>query len=137
MSADEFPDDDDSWSDAEFLAWMRQDPDFHAKMRKSYEAALALPLTPETEELHKQARAGLDILRHHRGVMLCKESVKRIMEVVRAADFIPDPAELRRMIAQADEAMDHLLDVREPERSRMMATLVSVRDNLREILDGM
>lgn len=83
------------------------------------------------------ARAGLDSLRHHLGAKRCKESLERIREMFEAADSPHEPAALRRMIAQADEAVDHLLDVREPERSRMMATLVTVRDDLRKMLGAM
>lgn len=124
MNADENPADGEFTSEAEFTERMKQDPAFREILRKGHGEAPTLP-------------GGLEAMRHLRGAMLCKESLQRIMDVVHSAHFTPGPAELRSLIAQADEAVDHLLDVREPERSRMMATLLHVREDLRKILAGM
>jgi hypothetical protein len=129
------PDDEPPMDLQQFLARLKLEPGFAETMRKHYEAALALPLTPETEDLHQSASAALRTLRHHQGAVHCQKVLKTIIETVETPGFTPDPDELRGLLAKTEEAVDHLLDVMEPERTRFMTKLVEMRDRLRQLLD--
>jgi hypothetical protein len=89
------PDDEPPIDLPAFLHRLKTEPAFAAKMRGHYEAALALPLSPETEELHASARKALATL--------------------------------------MDEAVDELLDVLEPERTRFLTRILEMRAVLQEV----
>lgn len=126
------PDDEPPIDLPTFLHRLKTEPAFAAKMRAHYEAALALPLTPETEALHASARKALATLKHHQGALHAR---RRLAEVAAWLDSGRDQAELPQISALMDEAVDEMLDVLEPERTKYLTRILEMRAALQELAE--
>lgn len=127
------PDDEPQISLPQFLHRLKTEPAFVEKMRAHYEQALALPLTPDTEELHTKARAALKTLKHHQGAFHAMRNLEEGLEILdmSADDF--SAAASSRLHALTEEASDHLLDVMEPERTKLMNAITSIRAGVQSL----
>lgn len=130
------PSDDDLPIDLEhFLHRLEHEPEFVREMQTSCKAALALPLNEDTAEIRKSAATGLKLLKHHLGT---SEAVKLLLQArdlgyQMQADGVPRFVELKRLIA---EATDHLLDAKEPDRTRLMAKIAEIREMIEKVAPG-
>lgn len=127
------PDDEPPLTLPEFLRRLKTEPAFVAKMRAHYEAALAVPLSEETTAMHEAARKALRALKHHDGAFQAREKLKELERLLDEAR----EENRERMTALMDEVVDHLLDVGEPERTRLMLVVTLLRDDLRDMLGGL
>ena len=129
------PDDEPPFTFEEFMFRLKHDPGFAGAMQRSYEAALALPEGPETADMQEAARKGLAVLMRQQGAL----HAVRLFERVRALMETPagERPDIEGMEALTTEAIDHLLDVQEPERSRFMAVATGLRDKFRELRAAM
>ena len=126
------PDDEPPIDLPAFLQRLRTEPAFAAKMRAHYAAALVLPLTPETEEMQASARKALAALKHHQGALHARQ---KLAEVSAWLESDADPEELPRMRVLMDEAVDEMLDVAEPERTKFLTRILEMREALRELAE--
>ena len=126
------PDDEPLLDKAQFLFRLKHDPGFAEKMQMHYEAALALPLNEETAELQKSAAAGLRMLKHHQGAW---HAMKCLSQAATLGDEGNHEASevLARFKTLVAEATDHLLDVCEPERTKLMGQVARLRERIAEI----
>ena len=115
----------------EFLARLKNDPEFAPMMQRHYEAALALPDGPDTAEMQQAARRALATLKHHQGAWHAKCLLEQAQDMFHRAG--EESLDLERMEALMTEAIDHLLDVHEPERSKFMAVATKMLEKVREL----
>lgn len=117
---------------------LQNDPDFIPLLQSQYAAALALPAGPDTEELHRAARTASVALEHTVAVMHAGQALQKARALI--ADFMahPDSSEVRSRLAPVEalttDAIDHLLDAREPERTRLMNESTTLRDLVRRVI---
>lgn len=116
----------------QFLFRLKHDPGFAPLMQRHYEAALALPAGPDTEDMQRSAKAALKTLKHHQGAWHAMQALKRCVDLKEQPGLSREEL-LTQMAALASEAIDHLLDVDEPERSRLMARTTAIQDAIREM----
>lgn len=128
------PDDEPPLTLPEFLRRLEGEPEFVAKMRAHYEAALALPLSPDTEALHAAASKALRTLKHHQGLVGAKRKIVQAFGLLELEEIegLPEEtyAECERLL---DEARDDALDVLEPERTSLMTKIAGVQEALTEL----
>ena len=127
------PDGEEPHTVKEFLFRLQHDPGFAGTMQRHYEAALALPAGPDTADMQRQARAALKALKHHQGAWLGMQALKKGQALMEDPHEPCDPDLMARLEALAREAVDHLLDVQEPERTRIMASATGILAHIREI----
>ena len=125
------PDGEPMLTQQQFLDRLKQEPAFAEKMRAHYEAALALPLTEETAGIHQSAAAALQALKHHQGGWNAMQRLQEAIGLLDETEMDPDDM-LARMKALTSEATDHLLDVQEPERTRLMSRVAKIRSMLED-----
>lgn len=123
------PDDEPLYTNEEFISRLEHDPEFGDMLQSQYEAALALPLNDDTAEMHKSAAAALKGLKHLRGA---RNAQKLLLQAASlrddgSQDATEMLAQLKNLLA---EATDHLLDVSEPERTRLMGLMAGLRERL-------
>ena len=123
------PDDEPMITLPEFLRRLKNEPEFVAKMRAHYEAALALPDTPDTTAMREAAGKALQTLKHHQGAYHAKERLREAEALMEAMDA----AHLPRISELVDEAVDHTLDIMEPERTKFMKAITSIQSELRRL----
>jgi hypothetical protein len=128
------PDGEPMLSLPQFLARLKNDPGFAPLMQRHYEAALALPEGPDTADMQQAARRALAMLKHHQGAWHAKRLLEEAQGLFDRAEG--EPLDLGRMEALMSEAIDHLLDVQEPERSRFMAVATGMREKVRGLREG-
>ncbi len=128
------PDDERPMDVPQFLRRLREEPGFAEKMRAHYEAALALPHSPDTEEMHAAARKALATLKHHQGAWHCKRLLQECLDAMGAPDFGGEPEDYVQLLAKTEEARDCLLDVQEPERSRFVEKVTRLRDEMERMM---
>ncbi len=128
------PDDEPPLNVPQFLARLKHDRGFAEKMQAHYEAALALPRNADTEDMQKAADAALRTLRHHQGAWKAKQALEQSVALMEKDDFGDNADMLRRSLALTEEAIDHVLDVMEPERTRLMARCTGMQTEIRRLL---
>ena len=128
------PDDEPPLTIPQFLARLKHDPGFAEKMQAHYESMLALPLNADTGDMHKAASAALRTLRHHQGAWKAKQAFIQAQDLMEEDGFTRNPDVLRSILALNEEAIDHLLDVLEPERTHFMAKFTSIQADIRRML---
>ena len=116
----------------QFLFRLKHDPGFAETMQRHYEAALALPLNEDTAEMHKAAAGALRLLKHHQGAWKAMKLLQKTLSLI--DDESCEPSEI---VTQAKtltaEATDHLLDVLEPERTKLMNQIAGVREMIEDL----
>lgn len=117
----------------QFLARLRHEPGFAETMQAHYESMLVVPKTPLTATMRKKAAEALRTLRHHQGAWKAKQCLLQGQALMVDDGFLDDPAIHGRIAALTTEARDHLLDVLEPERTRLMASIAEVRKMLKAL----
>jgi hypothetical protein len=103
-------------------------------MEAHYQAQLALPQNAETEELHQAATKALRTLRHHQGVWKAVSNLRQVQALLAQPGFREDREAMQRAVALTEEGIDHLLDVLEPDRTRLLASFTGFQTTLREWL---
>ncbi len=121
-------------SEEEFTRLMKTDAEFREKLMGAFTAVLAMPPTPENRELQERARRGLAAHQSHDAVLRCVAVFDEGNKLLQEAGETLDPAAMRAAIGRIEEARDHLLDMREPERSRYMAQLTQLCERMRAVL---
>jgi hypothetical protein len=87
---------------------------------------------PETERLHASARKALATLKHLQGAVRARAKLAEVLEWLEGE---ADPAELLRVRALMDEAVDEVLDVLEPERTRYLTRILEMRAALQGVAE--
>jgi len=127
------PDGEEPHTVKEFLFRLKHDPGFAERMQQHYEAALALPAGPDTEDMQNKARAALKTLKHHQGAWHAMQALQKGQALIEAPRDLHDSELFARLAALASEAIDHLLDVQEPDRTRIMAGAIGLQDHIRKL----
>lgn len=127
------PEEEYPFTEAEFAHRLNTDPTFLERLRSSYEAALALPESPETSELQEQARSALRLLKHQQGLTKAGEAMTQLAGAVQDAQAGHDLPSEKWMRDLCDEAQDNLLDVQEPHRTAFMKQVSVFRAKLDEV----
>jgi hypothetical protein len=127
------PDDEPPLTLPDFLRRLANEPEFAEKMRRHYEGMLAVPLSPETEEMHKGARAALAALKHQQGALHARQKLKELDGWVQRNGTNPSSEAYAEFEKLVDEARDDLLDVSEPHRTSLMERIAGVQDTLRKL----
>lgn len=117
----------------QFLFRLKHDPGFAGKMQAHYESMLALPVNDDTADMHQKAAAALRVLKHHQGAWNAMQALLQSQALMDEASDLREPDTLRRLRILADEATDHLLDVLEPDRTRLMTRIAGVREMIAKI----
>ena len=117
----------------EFLRLLKTDPEFIRKTRANLEAALAIPLSPDTEQMHANARTMLQTLKHHEALTQAEKRMLEAGAILKEPIADWDETTPRRLNALVEESMDHLLDVQEPERTALMKTAMGLQEMMRRI----
>lgn len=129
------PDGEELMTIPQFLARLKHDPGFAEKMEAHYQAQLALPRNAETEEMHQAATKALRTLRHHQGAWKAVSVLRQGEALIEQPGFREDREAMQRALALTEEGIDHLLDVLEPERTRLLASLTECQSTLRAWLE--
>lgn len=111
----------------EFLKRVDTEPAFAAKMRAHYESMIAVPASPATDEMRKAAQGALKTLKHRLGVV---HAIAKLVEGEKLMD--ESEADFVRIHALVDGAVDDLLDVMEPDRTRLMKRVLDLREWVQE-----
>ncbi len=119
----------------DFLERVEKDPAFAQQMQAHYEAQLALPLNEDTAEMHEQAEAAFRAFNGHRCLCAGQQTLVRLDELIKNSPDTRDPSVARQLRALCDEARDYFLDVREPQRSQLMAEYVDLTAYVRSITE--
>ena len=127
-------DDESFMSKEEFDDRMENDPEFVRALMESYEAVLALPPSPENETLQALARKALDATRHSAALHRSQQCILEVRDALGRPEELATVQSIRRLTALLEEAMDHMLDVNEPHRTRMMAQLLALREHVNGLL---
>lgn len=111
----------------EFLKRVDNEPAFAEKMRAHYESMIAVPASPETDAMRKAAQGALKTLKHRLGV------VHAIAKLVEGEQLMDEPeADFDRIYALVEGAVDDLLDVMEPDRTRLMKRVLELQESVRK-----
>ncbi len=116
----------------QFLMRLNTEPAFAAKMRAHYESMIAVPASPETDEMRKAAQAALKSLKHRIGVLHALAKLEEADKILEKSAEIPED-DLPHLNALVDGAVDDLLDVMEPERTRIMGMVLELQAVCRRI----
>lgn len=119
----------------QFLARLKHDLGFAEKMEAHYQAQLALPLDADTRDMHEAATTALRTLRHHQGAWKAAKVLEQAEALIDKPDFTKDDDGIRRALALTEEGIDHILDVLEPERTRLLARLTKLQSTFRGWLE--
>lgn len=120
----------------QFLFRLKHDPGFADKMQAHYESMLAQPENDDTTEMRQKAAAALRVLKHHQGAWNAMQALLQSQTLMDEETDIREPDTLRRLRTLADEATDHLLDVIEPDRTRLMLRIAEVREMIRKMAEN-
>ena len=121
-------------SAAEFNDRMENDPEFVRALMESDEAVLALPPSPENEAMQAMARQAREATRHSAALHRSQQCMLEVSDAFGRPEELASVAGIRRLAALIEEAMDHMLDVQEPHRTRMMTQLLALREHVNGLL---
>jgi hypothetical protein len=126
------PEDEPPHTIPEFLRRLEHEPEFAAKMRRHYETALAVPLSPESEEMHSRTEVAFKAFKHHQGVVYAKRKMEEL-ETWLDNSTMPEEERYDRCPGLLEEARDYALDMREPERASMMKRIAATQAPLQKL----
>ncbi|HEV7404179.1 MAG TPA: hypothetical protein VGO11_14660 [Chthoniobacteraceae bacterium] len=126
------PEDEPPLTIPQFLRRLEHDPAFAAKMRKHYETQLVIPLSPESEEMHKRTEAAFRTFKHHQGVVHTKRKMAELDKWVENPT-LPESERYERCARVLEEARDYALDMLEPERTSTMKRIADTQSALQKL----
>jgi len=85
--------------------------------------------------MHEAATKALRTLRHHQGAWKAVNVLRQAEALMEQPGFANDRDSLEAALALTEEGIDHLLDVLEPERTRLLLRLTVCQSTLHAWLD--